>query len=96
MSWNRWAKRRDKNEKPLVALARKVNIQWIYAPPLDGWAWRGGMEAWYPVEVKDPKKEGRADEYTDAQIKFFAMCDSVGAPYYVWRDEKDVMAFRGG
>lgn len=92
----RYAKRRDANEKPLVELARKIGIQWIYAGPLDGWAWCIELEAWYPVEVKDPKKQGRKSEYTPAQIRFFDMCDQTGAPYYVWRTEQDVMAFKRG
>lgn len=86
--------RKDKNEKPLLALARAIGIQWLQAPPLDGWAWHANLRAWYPVEIKDPKREGHADEYTPAQRKFFHLADLTGAPYYVWRTETDVTNFR--
>jgi hypothetical protein len=45
------------------------------------------------VEIKRPEREGHANEYTPAQLKFIAMCDITGAPYYTWRTDKDVLRF---
>ena len=86
--------RKDKNEKPLLKLARAIGIQWFQAPPLDGWAWHMRLSAWYPVEVKDPKREGWVDEYTPAQRRFISMCEMTGAPYFTWRTDQDVMRFK--
>ena len=95
MSFRRPQKhRQDNNQGLLLELAETIGIKWVKAPPLDGWAWHVGLSAWHPVEIKDPKREGHANEYTVAQRKFIASCRMTGAPYFTWRVPADVMRFR--
>lgn len=90
MSLNRYDKKRDANEKPLVAILLQFGAEWEPSPPLDGWCnWRG---AWTPVEIKNP--EGR-DRYTKSQIAFMAMCKRRGIPVWTWRTERDVFESLG-
>ena len=48
-----------------------------------------------PVEVKDPKREGQADEYTPLQLRFFSWCRLVGAKWLIWRTSEDVVRTLG-
>lgn len=85
----RRAARRDENEDELVNLARRLGATWRYAGPLDGWlGWDG---KWTPVEVKDPKKEGHADEFRPAQTLFIHDCKVDALPFLVWRTANDVL-----
>lgn len=81
--------RRDRNERSLVAVAKQLGAAWLLQGPLDGWIlWRG---VWLPVEVKDPRREGRADEFTPAQQQFFEFCRANGGRWLVWRTHQDVI-----
>jgi hypothetical protein len=80
--------RRDKNHAELVSLARKLGIYWFDAPPLDGWAAIGGHL--YPVEIKDPKRRGKPDEFTPQQVTFFNECRMASVKFLIWRTECDV------
>lgn len=50
---------------------------------------------WDLVEIKDPKKEGWASEYTPKQITFRAEAKSRGARLLTWRTDADVLKFMG-
>lgn len=82
---------RDNNEDPLIALAEQVGACMRKGPPLDWWAWVPRRAMWVPVEVKDPKREGHADEFTPQQVQFRAWCDRNHAPHWVWRTDADVL-----
>lgn len=84
---------RDAIEERLVALATRLGCAWHEDGPLDGWALHRGV--WVPVEVKDPERKGRADEFEPAQIAFMRWCDARRGPYRVWRTESDVMRHVG-
>ena len=88
MSRLREMHRKDTNHDSIVALARKFGMQVFSAPPLDLWAGINGR--WYPVEIKAPEREGRADEFTPDQIEFFNKCRLFGTRWLVWRKETDV------
>ncbi len=90
MSRLREQHRKDSNHPKLVSLARKLGVYWFDGPPLDGWA--GIKGNWFPVEIKDPNREGKTDEFTPQQISFFNNCRIWGTRWLVWR--KDVDVFR--
>jgi hypothetical protein len=57
--------------------------------PLDWWLlWRG---QWVPVEIKDPNVEGRKNEFTPAQRRFFAFAREHGGKWLTWRTTEDVL-----
>ena len=85
--------RRDGNEGPLVDLARRLGVQLEREGPLDWWA--GFRGQWTPVEIKEPAREGHADEYTPAQRAFRDRCALHHNPLRTWRTEADVYAFTG-
>jgi hypothetical protein len=80
--------RKDAVHAEIVSLARKLGIYWFDGPPLDGFAAIGGKL--FPVEIKDPKREGHADEFTPQQINFFNACRLASIRFLVWRKETDV------
>jgi hypothetical protein len=80
----RYAARRDANEKAVVALARTLGFECVYAPPLDLWVCLRGK--WKPVEVKDGNKRYTADE-----ADFIKRCDEAGNPVETWRCLGDVV-----
>lgn len=84
MSLNRYAKRRDKNERELIDVARAMGVLVKQAPPLDLWAYIGGK--WVPVEVKD----GNA-KLTEAEQRFIDECHAKNAPYRIWREVDDIV-----
>lgn len=82
---------RDANEPELVALARQLGAEWFEDGPLDGWVWCARMGGWVPVEVKLPEREGLASEYTPKQVRFLSRCQAIGARWWVWRTQADVL-----
>lgn len=95
--------RSDGNKDALVKVFEQLGGYWIpYASkPFDGWAWHPMwvirkpyycplMGGYAPVELKDPKKEGWADEYTPRQKKIMTEMRERGASWLVWRTEDDV------
>lgn len=86
--------KRDRVEAPLLNVASRLGILWEEGGPLDGWAYHP-RKGWVPVEVKDPSREGRANEYEPSQLAFFSRCKQRGSPWLVWRTEQDVLDFVG-
>ena|SRR5688572_21578978 len=85
----RYALRRDANEGPLIALAKNLGWQfWPLYQPADWLALRRGV--WHVVEIKDPAKEGHADEFTYEQRKFRAEVFACNGRLLVWRTKDDV------
>lgn len=82
---------RDANERALIELAASLGAHAIFEPPLDFWVWVPRLQAYRPVEVKLPEREGQKNELTPMQRRFIARCELLGAPYWIWRDEKDVL-----
>lgn len=90
----RRAARRDANEPALIELARRLGVLWEQAGPLDGWAYKPGR-GWHPVEIKAPSRQCHANEYEASQVAFFERCRHRGAPYVIWRTDRDVFDFAG-
>lgn len=91
----RYALRRDSNDKPLANFARALGW-WLHKTHTPGdylGAFRG---VWHVVEIKDPAKEGHADEFTDAQREFHAEAFRRGLSIKVWRTREDVVRDSGG
>lgn len=84
----RYAARRDANEPELVFLARQLGAKLLLGGPLDWWLLREGQ--WIPVEIKDPDVEGRKNEFTPAQRRFFQFTNAYGGKWFTWRTEDDV------
>lgn len=85
--------RSDSNQSPLVGLFEQLGGLWVpYAnKPFDGWGWHPKWDAYMPVEIKDPKREGSAGEYTDRQRKVMEKLRKAGAQWLTWRTETDVL-----
>lgn len=91
MSMPHHAARRDAAEPELVKFARQFGWRlWKLDKPCDWLALRRGV--WYALEIKDPAKQGHADEYTHDQRKFMAEVAAVGGRVLVWRCKDDVLA----
>lgn len=85
--------KRDTNHHELVGIAEQIGGVFLPDPPFDGWlGWRG---AWYLVEIKDPKKEGWKNEYTDSQVRTIARLKERGFHVHTWRTESDVYQTMG-
>jgi hypothetical protein len=80
--------RRDANENELVKHAAALGAHWLEEGPLDGWTYFRGV--WTPTEIKIPEREGTADEYTPAQLRFFRWCSERRAKWFTWRVLADV------
>lgn len=91
------AHRKDNNEEAIKATARRCGAVWIEGGPWDAWIcipkWGG---EYMPVEIKDPKKEGHADEFTDKQKKMREEWADRRMKVFVWRRESDVLRDLGG
>lgn len=89
MSLNRFAKRRDANEHPLVELARQLGAYMYRTDDPGDWllGWRG---AWVVVEIKSD-----AGEPTPAQIRFSREARERRLPYWTWRTQEDVLSLLG-
>jgi hypothetical protein len=85
---------RDANEEVLLKVAEQLGAHWVQGPPLDGWViWRG---MWIPCEIKVPEREGHADEYTPAQLRFLRFCELHRGPHFIWRTPEDVIRSLSG
>jgi uncharacterized protein (DUF58 family) len=90
MSLKRYATRRDANEPGLIQTARRLGAEFERTDkPLD-WLclFRGQC---IPTEIKDPRKEGYANEFTQAQREFIQRCKNLGVRVWVWRSSEDVI-----
>jgi hypothetical protein len=86
----RRAARRDVNDSELKVFAERVGWKlWKLDTPCDYLGLRRGV--WWPIEIKDPDKEGHADEFTYDQRKFMAETFACGGRVLVWRTKEDVM-----
>lgn len=81
--------RRDENEPALFKVARRLGAIIEKQGPLDAWVNAAGE--WFPVEVKDPKRLGDADEFEPTQLAFMSRCQLQGAKFRVWRTADDVV-----
>lgn len=89
----RYAARRDTNERPLVRLIEQLGGFWMDEGPFDGWTWWRGR--WCLCEIKDPAKEGHADEFTPAQLLLIQKLRQRQIPLHVLRTDDDVYALMG-
>lgn len=85
----RLANRRDLNEPELLETASALGAMWFQFPPLDGWLWHA-KTGWVPVEIKQPRRKGKAREFTPAQLRFFEWCKARQGKYLVWHTTEDV------
>jgi hypothetical protein len=79
----------DSNHHDLVGEWEALGGVFLKCPPFDGWIWHPRWEAYAPVEIKDPKREGHKNEYTAAQKKTMEMLRARGAQWFVWREPGD-------
>jgi hypothetical protein len=94
MSFSRPQRHRpDNNQSSLVTMFEELGGLWIpYASkPFDGWGWHAKWAGYMPIEIKDPKKEGHADEYTPRQRKVMQQLKEAGARWLTWRSQADVL-----
>jgi hypothetical protein len=80
----------DGNHHELVEEWERLGGVFLKQPPFDGWIWHPRWTAYWPVEIKDPKREGHKNEYTPAQKKTMAELHARGATWLVWRTVEDV------
>jgi hypothetical protein len=66
---------------------------WLPAPPFDGWLWN--RRAWHLCEVKNPRKEGWRDEFTEDQRLLIIRLNERQIPFRVLRTEGDVLELMG-
>jgi hypothetical protein len=88
-----WRHRRDNNESPLISLAEQLGAVWLDTGPFDGWLWWRGR--FHLCEVKDPAREGHADEFTPAQLKLIQKLNQRQIPWHKLRTEDDIYALMG-
>jgi hypothetical protein len=89
----RYAARRDANEPALLASVEALGGLWLPAGPFDGWLW--DRRSWHLCEVKDPRKEGWRDEFTEDQRRLIIRLNERAAPFHVLRTEDDVLTLLG-
>ena len=58
--------RRDGNESSLLTSVEPLGGFWPPTGPFDGWLW--DRRAWHLCEVKEPRKEGWQDEFTESSF----------------------------
>lgn len=87
----RWLTHRsDKNEKDIIEVLQKRGFQVKkLGQPFDLLVAKN--KKWSMVEVKDPKKKGHGDEFTDAQKEFFK--DWQGPDIPILRTLDDALKF---
>lgn len=96
MSINRWAKRRDGNEHALIRTVEALGGFYLQTGPLDGWLHSRhacascGAPGWRLLEVKEPKREGHANEFTPEQRKLILRLNERQIPYHTIRTDADV------
>jgi hypothetical protein len=88
MTLNRYAKRRDENEPPIVKALRKAGVKvWYLDRPLD--LLTGYKKEFRFLEVKKDSKE----DFTDDQAEFFE--DTIGYPRYRVVSIEDALRVHG-
>lgn len=92
----RYANRRDKNESNLRNAAERCGAVWIQHGPWDAWVWIPRWGTYLPVEVKDPAKQGHANEFTASQKKMREEWQQRGMKLLIWRTTADVIRDLGG
>lgn len=80
----------DNNHHELVDEWKRLGGIWLKCPPFDGWIWYRTWDAYWPVEIKRPEREGHKNEYTKAQLKVMSELKAAGAQWFVWRTVDDV------
>lgn len=96
----RYAARRDAVEGSLIATAEALGGLVIQEPPFDFWLYgrntcRCGASGFRLIEVKDPKKEGWKNEYTDAQVRLIIRLNELQVPWHTVRTESDILKLLG-
>jgi hypothetical protein len=89
----RRAARRDANESAIMAPVSTLGGLWVPSGPFDGWLW--DRSAWRLCEVKDPRKEGWASEFTADQTRLLIRLRERSIPVHVLRTQDDVLALMG-
>ncbi len=89
----RRAARRDANESAILSGVDALGGLWLPGQPFDGWLW--DRHAWHLCEVKNPRKEGWASEFTDEQVRLRIRLNERHVPYHVLRTEADVLDLLG-
>jgi hypothetical protein len=89
----RYAARRDSNESAVLAPVAALNGFWLPTGPFDGWLW--DRRHWNLCEVKDPKKEGWQNEFTDEQKLLIVQLSTRGIPFNVLRTDEDTLRLLG-
>lgn len=83
--------KRDKIEPQIIAELRRLGAKvWQLDEPVDllvGW-----QGAWYPVEIKS----GPGAPISKSQAQFFADCDAVNLPYFIFDHIDDSLTFITG
>jgi hypothetical protein len=93
VSLPRYAARRDAVESDLISLAEGIGAVWLKSGPFDGWLWF--RDRWHLCEIKDPKKNGWANEFTDDQLKMIIKLNERQIPLNILREEGDVFKLLG-
>lgn len=87
----RHAMRRDAVEAEIIKAARQLGVcLWQLTTPVDWISLIAGK--WFPVEIKDAAREGHKNEFTPAQVAFFAESLRNNGTVLVWRSVADVIA----
>lgn len=87
----RRAAKRDLNEASLLETAAILGAHCVVAGPLDLWVSLTTGAKYYPCEIKRPERKGKKNEYTKAQLKFFAELKAFGRPWLIWRSTEDIL-----
>jgi len=85
--------RRDRNESAILSGVDALGGLWLPGPPFDGWLWT--RTEWLLCEVKNPRKEGWASEFTDEQRRLIQQLNERQVPFHVLRTETDVLRLLG-
>jgi hypothetical protein len=85
--------RRDSNEAAILRCIEPLGGLWLQAGPFDGWLW--DRRAWHLCEVKDPRKEGWKNEFTEDQHRLIIRLNERCVPLHVLRTEEDVLTLLG-
>jgi len=87
--------RRDLNEPELVRCVEPLGGLWLSANRVcfDGWLWN--RQCWNLCEIKQARKEGWKDEFTEDQHRLIIRLNERHVPYRVLRTQADVLALLG-
>lgn len=85
--------RRDRNESAILSVVEPLHGFWLPKMVFDGFLW--DRRTWHLVEVKDPKREGHADEFTPEQLEWMIKLKERSIPLNILRTEDDVLKLMG-